>query len=320
MEETMGTSVKMSRTRTFLGSLLALTALSPAMYASPVFAESHGGGGGHSFSGGHMSAPAPHFGGAGHAMAAPHFAAAAPHYAAPSYAAPSHASYGGNYGGYHGNVGYGGHSVTVAQQYGSNGHGYAAPGHAAYAPGRALAPGRYIPGSPFRYGHWNGGYWRGGFWPRVYWGPNFAWFLPVLPAYAAAYWWNGIPYYYYNDLYYTYDPSASGYVVTTPPPAQDAGGDPNAQPGQPDPGYSNPAPNYNPPPQASDPNAAAPNPGSGNLYAYPKNGQNDQQQATDRQECSSWATGQTGSDGTAGSVDYQRALTACLQGRGYTVD
>ena len=68
-------------------------------------------------------------------------------------------------------------------------------------------------------GRWGGGYWHGGYWPGVFWGGSFAWFLPVLPAFCATYWWNSVPYYYYNDVYYTYDPSASGYVVTTPPPA-----------------------------------------------------------------------------------------------------
>jgi hypothetical protein len=64
---------------------------------------------------------------------------------------------------------------------------------------------------------------------------------------------------------------------------------------------------------------------------YPKNGQTDQQQATDRYECHSWAREQTGFDPTQplggvdqGQVDaaraqYQRAEGACLEGRGYTV-
>jgi hypothetical protein len=56
------------------------------------------------------------------------------------------------------------------------------------------------------------------------------------------------------------------------------------------------------------------------LFAYPKNGQSDDQQAADKQECASWAAGQTGADGTGTSMDYQRAMTACLQGRGYSVD
>jgi hypothetical protein len=166
-------------------------------------------------------------------------------------------------------------------------------------------------------GPWGGGYWHGGFWPGVFWGGNFAWFLPVLPAFCATYWWNSVPYYYYNDVYYTYDPSASGYVVTTPPPALDSnaasGGGDGAGPAAAEqpiaPGY----PNQNAP-------AAAPMNGDG-LFAYPKNGQSDEQQGTDRAECGQWAGSQTGADASAaGSMDYRRALTACLQGRGYSVD
>ncbi|MFI4869930.1 MAG: hypothetical protein ACHQDD_11370, partial [Steroidobacterales bacterium] len=150
---------------------------------------------------------------------------------------------------------------------------------------------------------WGGGYWNGGYWPGVFWGSGFAWFLPVLPAYCATYWWNSVPYYYYNDVYYTYDPAASGYVVTTPPPAADAeaeaGDNAGAGPG--------PAP-------------GAPANGDG-LYAYPKNGQTEEQQSTDRNECAQWAASQTGSNpAAAGSADYLRAESACLQGRGYSVN
>jgi hypothetical protein len=142
----------------------------------------------------------------------------------------------------------------------------------------------------------------------VWWGASFAWFVPVLPVYVPTYWWNSIPYYYYNDVYYTYDPSASGYVVTTPPPGEEASASDQSATAAPDSNYSNP-----PPP------AAAPSNGS-NLYAYPKNGQSDEQQTLDRQECTQWASSQTGADGSGSSMEYQRALTACLQGRGYSVD
>ena len=68
-----------------------------------------------------------------------------------------------------------------------------------------------------------------------------------------------------------------------------------------------------------------------NLYVYPKNGQSAEQQATDRYECHRWAGEQTGFDPTqtAGGVpedqtaqrraDYLRAMTSCLEGRGYSV-
>ncbi len=66
------------------------------------------------------------------------------------------------------------------------------------------------------------------------------------------------------------------------------------------------------------------------LYVYPRNGQSAQQQSTDEYECHRWAASQTGFDPTAAAVgqpsgdaarrgDYQRARTACLEGRGYTV-
>jgi hypothetical protein len=319
----MGNAAKIFRPRKRLGLIVAALGLPGVVFALPALAEGSHGGGGHAFSGGHMSAP--HFSGAGHASVAPHFAAAAPHYAA----RPSFNGY--SAGGYRASANYGPRPFAVGQQYSNSSARSAAPSHA-YAPGRAanfapyrVAPGRYIPGAPFRYGRWNGGWWRGGFWPRIWWGANFPWFLPAIPAFAATYWWDSIPYYYYNDVYYTYDPSANGYVVTTPPPAQDPGAiDPSAG-GQADPNANGPIPpgNFAQPPgsgpgpgQASGQGAAV----GGGLYAYPRNGQSDDQQSTDRQECDQWASGQTGANSSGNSPDYQRALTACLQGRGYSVD
>jgi len=68
------------------------------------------------------------------------------------------------------------------------------------------------------------------------------------------------------------------------------------------------------------------------LFVYPRENQSEELQAKDRSECQSWAAGQTGYDPTkppAGSmppgqwiqmqVDYLRAQSACLEGRGYTV-
>jgi hypothetical protein len=322
----MKTPAKTIHVRKHLGLIVAALGLPGAVFASPVFAQGHGGGGGgggHAFSGGHMSASHA----SGGQAAAPHFAAA-PHYYA---ARPGFGGY--NAGGYRAPMNYGGHTFNVGQQYASSGghnsvapshyaapnHGYVAPGGHVANFGYRAAPGRFVPGTPFRYGRWNGGFWRGGFWPRVWWGANFPWFLPAIPAFAAAYWWDSIPYYYYNDVYYTYDPSANGYVVTTPPPAQDPGaGDPSVAQPDPNANYANPPPaNYPAPGAAPAPGGAAV--GSG-LYAYPRNGQSDEQQAADRQECEQWAGSQTGGDASGNSPDYPRALTACLQGRGYSVD
>ena len=300
-----------------LGAALTLFALT----ASPAFASgTHGGGsgggggGGHAYSGGHSSG-----GGGGHAFSGGHFSGS--RFSGSHLAAPVAMAHGG-YSATRNGAGYGysraSPSVgrTVAGGYGRAGAGYAASGRGGYgANGRggygANGRGGYGYGHGGGYGgRWGGGYWHGGYWPPIFWGAGFAWFLPILPAYCAAYWWNSVPYYYYNDVYYTYDPAASGYVVTTPPPAADydaaASDSEGAGPGAAAPWRA---------PGAS----GVPANGDG-LYAYPKNGQSDAQQAADRSECAQWAGSQTGSDGAGASLDYRRALSACLQGRGYSVN
>jgi hypothetical protein len=252
--------------------------------ATPVLAQSHGGGhaggggGGHAVAGGHSGgfahAPAgAHFGGAPHYAAAGHYAGTTGY--AHSYPAGYRgAAYGGNHGVY-GHAGYYGHS-------GYYGHGY--------------STGAY----------WHGGYWHGGFWPRCYYGVGFAWFLPILPVAYATYWYGGVPYYYANDVYYTYNPSYEGYVATDPPPVADpnAGGGADAAQG----GAPPMAPNGQP----------GPNDGAvGQIFMYPKNGQSAEQQATDKAECQQWAAQQAGQAAQNGS-DYQRAMTACVEGRGYS--
>jgi opacity protein-like surface antigen len=62
-------------------------------------------------------------------------------------------------------------------------------------------------------------------------------------------------------------------------------------------------------------------------FVYPGKGQSQQQAANDRHDCDRWATSQSGYDPDlrvhrnpqTGSADYGRALSACLEGRGYTV-
>ena len=56
---------------------------------------------------------------------------------------------------------------------------------------------------------------------------------------------------------------------------------------------------------------------SGQIFMYPMNDQSAEQQATDRRECQQWAAQQTG-QGAAGGSDYQRAMIACIEGRGYS--
>ncbi|GAC1453644.1 MAG: hypothetical protein PVSMB6_08380 [Steroidobacteraceae bacterium] len=170
--------------------------------------------------------------------------------------------------------------------------------------------GRYWAGAHY----WSGGYWGGSFWPGCYFYPGFAWFLPLLPFGYATYWWDGAPYYYYNSLYYTWNPGYNGYVVTDPPPVA---GDASVDASQ----YSDADA---PQDAAPAPRAGVENGGSADVYAYPRNGQNDQQTSNDRYECHSWAVNQTGFDPTRAapqsgtSADYRRAMIACLDARGYT--
>jgi hypothetical protein len=53
------------------------------------------------------------------------------------------------------------------------------------------------------------------------------------------------------------------------------------------------------------------------IFMYPKNGQSEEQQALDKRECQQWASAQAGG---AGGPDYRRAMLACLDGRGYSVN
>jgi hypothetical protein len=149
-------------------------------------------------------------------------------------------------------------------------------------------------------------YFSGGIWyaPR---GPGFVVIAPppglvisVLPPYYSTVWLGGVPYYYADNVYYAWQPDQNGYAVVDPPDNADT---------------------PSPPPDS----------GQDNLMIYPKNGQTKEQQAADQYECNNWARGQTGFDptqpsgGVAGNPDaarsnYDRAMSACLQGRGYQVN
>jgi hypothetical protein len=74
------------------------------------------------------------------------------------------------------------------------------------------------------------------------------------------------------------------------------------------------------PPAAAAPPPAPPQPPAqaAGIFIYPKNGQSPQQQAADQQQCSDWATQQA--HGTTSGPDYRRAMAACLDGRGYSVN
>jgi hypothetical protein len=181
-----------------------------------------------------------------------------------------------------------------------------------YNHGRYYPPrGAFRPSLPDGYRpYYRGGgryYFSGGIWyaPR---GPGFVVIAPpvglvigTLPAYYSTVWFGGVPYYYADNVYYTWQPDQNGYAVVDPPDNADT---------------------PSPPPQAD----TAPD----NLMIYPKNGQTKEQQAADQFECHDWAKGQTGFDptqpagGVSGNPDaarnnYNRAMSACLQGRGYQV-
>jgi len=244
-----------------------------------------GGGGGHFFGG------AGHFGGVGG-----HYAGAAPHYGVPGH------YYGGRY-------------------FAPTGHGFAYTGAGAHytarsgyvARGAAVAPRPPGPGAPGAPGYWHGGhawvggYWHGVYWPHAWYYPGWAWYLPILPVGYATFWWGGVPYYYWNSLYYTWSPADAGYIVTDPPPAGGTEGSADA-------GGS-----YEQAPQANYGGG-----GSGtDVYAYPRNGQSNEQMENDRYECHGWAVNQSGFDptqqGTSGNpADYRRVMIACLDARGYT--
>jgi hypothetical protein len=180
-------------------------------------------------------------------------------------------------------------------------HGHYYPPNGAVV--RAL-PGGYRP----YYYHGSRFYFSGGIWyaPGPYGfivtRPPVGLFVTVLPPFYTTLWFGGVPYYYADNVYYQWQPDANGYAVVDAPPGAD-------QPGSPPPGAP-PADNY---------------------FMYPKNGQTQEQQAADQYECHSWAKTQTGFDPTqqAGGVapgdtgsrreQYQRAMTACLEARGYSV-
>lgn len=95
---------------------------------------------------------------------------------------------------------------------------------------------------------------------------------------------------------------------------------------------STPPPGQVSPPQQGAAPAHHSSAGADNLTITPKNGQPEKQQWADRYECHKWAKDQSGFDPTLRPPEavtreeinsrrdqYRRAFTACLEGRGYTV-
>jgi hypothetical protein len=269
--------------RTKAGEVLKVIGVAAALLvgSSAALAEPHGGG----------------FGGGGH------------------FSGGGHVSAGAHYSGARGAVG---HYSAAPHYYGAGVHAAVRPG-AAYGYSRGYGYG-YGLHAGFGYGYhpaWGGGYWRGGFWPAAYYGWNYPLFLGVLPALYATYWWSGIPYYYVNNVYYNWSAADNGYVAVDPPPASGYSDDVNAA------AAAGPDGNAvdNTPPDVGPPAAAG-------IIAYPRNGQSEQQQSTDKFQCHTWAKAQTGFDPTnqassgasgAARQNYGRAMSACLDARGYTV-
>jgi hypothetical protein len=181
-------------------------------------------------------------------------------------------------------------------------HNHYYPGRGGYVravPGRPLIVERG--GGRFFY---SGGVWYAPYGPRfVVVGAPIGIFVPVLPPFYTTVWVGGFPYYYANDTYYMWRDGENGYEVVEPPNDQAA--------------------STQPPPSEAPPGE--------DLYIYPQKGQSADQQANDKYECHKWASAQAGFDPTqpAGGVppeqaqtkraDYQRAMRACLEGRGYSV-
>jgi hypothetical protein len=150
------------------------------------------------------------------------------------------------------------------------------------------------------YDYWYGG----GVWYRPYGAryvvvtPPLGVFVSVLPTYYSTFWYGGIPYYYANDAYYVWREPQRAYEVVAPP---------------------------------ADAAATVADPVTEDIFVYPREGQGEEQVAFDRYECHRWASDETGFDPTqpwggvaqeqAGALReaYLRAMTACLEGRGYSV-
>lgn len=121
--------------------------------------------------------------------------------------------------------------------------------------------------------------------------------VSILPPFYTTVWVGNTPYYYADGVYYTWRATQRDYVVVAPPRESDVVALPAEVSQQ---------------------------------FIYPKNGQDELQQAKDRYECHRWSVSQTGFDPTQTSDaatapsaslrdDYQRATKACLDGRGYSV-
>ncbi|RZJ04828.1 MAG: hypothetical protein EOP39_20500 [Rubrivivax sp.] len=164
-------------------------------------------------------------------------------------------------------------------------HYYPARGYVA----RRVPHGAVIVGAgPHRY-WFHGGVWYQPYGPRYrVVAPPVGVVIPLLPPAYVTVTLGGAPYYYANGVYYRAVPE--GYAVVTPPA--------DAQTAQVQP-------------------APAPAPPKAEPIIYPRNGQSPEQQENDRRDCNRWATTQPNAQADA-SV-FNRAVEACMDGRGYTL-
>ena len=130
----------------------------------------------------------------------------------------------------------------------------------------------------------------------------------MLPLAYATYWYGGVPYYYANDVYYTWNPEYDGYTASDPPPVAEGSSDAGSAVA---PGDGSAAA-----PQSL--TGAAPQGDVSQVFMYPKNGQSEEQQSSDKRECQKWASDQVGLG--SNGPDYRRALMACIEGRGYSAN
>lgn len=154
-------------------------------------------------------------------------------------------------------------------------------------------------------GRWRGGHRHGGFhgYHGTYhhgWRPYVGLHVHSLPVWRSVVVVGGISYLLANGVYYR-EYADGGYVVVPPPPVAVA--------------------------SVSQPVETAPAP---RQFVYPRQGQSTERQSADEYDCHRWAADQSGFDPAAAATghasaadgrrpDYQRAKSACLEGRGYTV-
>jgi hypothetical protein len=134
--------------------------------------------------------------------------------------------------------------------------------------------------------------------------------VPVLTLGYTTRWYGGTPYYRHENVYDLTD--RDGYRVVDRPrdePLPDGPAPVVAAP----PVLNGPAPVYTQQEK------------TGQLFAYPRNGQSATTATFDRIECEKWGTQQTGyqpgqsAENAEKKSAYQRAVAACLEGRGYSV-